>query len=148
MGKSRSKSVATHERFSGHDAVKGSSDRSFGFVFAAFFTLVGLWPLLAGNTARWWALAIAVIFAGVALVRPSLLAPLNRLWFKIGLLLNQIVSPVVMGLLFYLVITPIALFMRAKGKDILHLKYDAKARSYWILREPPGPAPETIKNQY
>jgi hypothetical protein len=70
------------------------------------------------------------------------------LWLKFGLLLNSIVSPVVMALLFYLVITPLALIMRTLGKDPLRLKYDAKVSSYWILRAPPGPSPETIKNQF
>jgi hypothetical protein len=142
------KPVATHERLSGHDVIKGSSDRSFGIVFAAVFTIIGLWPLLDGEGVRWWSLAIALGFAAVATARPGLLAPLNRLWFKFGLLLNSIVSPLVMGLLFYLIITPFALFMRLTGKDLLHLKRDPEARSYWILREPPGPSPETIKNQY
>jgi hypothetical protein len=148
MAKARGKSMATHERLSGHEAVKGSSDRSFGVVFAAVLTIIGRWPLLAGAGVRWWSLAIAAAFAAVALVRPGLLAPLNRLWLKFGLLLNRIVSPVVMALLFYLVITPLALIMRTLGKDPLRLKYDAKVSSYWILRAPPGPSPETIKNQF
>jgi predicted membrane metal-binding protein len=139
---------STHERLADDGPVKGSSDRSFGIVFAVFFTIVGLWPLLGQGAVRWWALAIALAFAVVSAVRPALLAPLNRLWFKFGLLLNQVVSPIVMGLLFFLVITPFALVMRAKGKDLLHLKRDPAARSYWIPREPPGPSPETIKNQY
>jgi len=142
------KALATHERLAVHDSVKGSSDRSFGIVFAAVFTIIALWPLLAGAEIREWSLAIAVAFAGVALLRPGLLAPLNRLWFRFGLLLNRVVSPVVMALLFYLIITPFALGMRLAGKDPLRLKYDPKVPSYWIPRAPPGPAPETIKNQY
>jgi hypothetical protein len=89
-----------------------------------------------------------VAFVVVALVRPGLLGPLNRLWFKLGMLLHRIVSPVVMGVLFYLVITPFALVMRVLGKDQLLLKYEPKVRSYGIRRVPPGPSPETIKNQY
>jgi len=112
------------------------------------FAIIGLWPLLDGAGARWWSLAIALGFAVAALAWPRMLAPLNRLWFKFGLLLNRIVSPLVMGLLFYLVVTPIAVAMRMAGKDPLRLKSDAQARSYWIEREPPGPSPETIKNQY
>lgn len=138
----------THERLSVHDAVKGSSDRSFGIVFAAVFAIIGMWPLLAGNGVRWWSLALAVAFLAVAFVRPRLLAPLNRLWLRFGLLLNRIVSPLVMGLLFYVVITPLAFAMRATGKDPLRLKYDPEVGSYWIQRTPPGPSPETIKNQY
>ena len=138
----------THERLADDGVVKSSSDRSFGIVFAVVFAVIGLWPFLFGGMVRWWSLAIALGFAAVTIARPGLLAPLNRLWFRFGLLLNSIVSPIVMGLLFYLIITPFALFMRLTGKDLLHLKHDPKAQSYWILREPPGPSPETIKNQY
>ncbi len=144
----KSQQVSTHERLADDGVVGGSSDRSFGFVFAAVFGIIGLWPLFEEGGVRWWSLALALGFAVVATARPGLLAPLNRLWFKFGLLLNRIVSPLVMGLLFYLIITPFALFMRLTGKDLLHLKHDLKAQSYWILREPPGPSPETIKNQY
>ena len=143
-----SKETGTHERLADNEEIKGSSDRSFGVVFAVVFTIIGLWPLISSPNVRWWSLAIAFAFAGVAFVRPSLLAPLNRLWLKFGLLLNRIVSPLVMGLLFFVVITPIGLIMRAAGKDLLNLKFDPKANSYWIEREPPGPAPESIKNQF
>ena len=148
MAAKRKNPGSTHERLAEDGGVKSSSDRSFGIVFATVFGVIGLWPLLDDGGVRWWSLAIALVFAAVATVRPGLLAPLNRLWFKFGLLLNSIVSPIVMGLLFYLIITPFALCMRLTGKDLLHLKHDPKAQSYWILREPPGPSPETIKNQY
>ena len=144
----KSQQVSTHERLADEHEVVGSSERSFGFVFAVVFVVIGLWPLLGDGDPRWWSLAIALAFAAVALVRPILLAPLNRLWFKFGMLLNRIVSPLVMGMLFYLIITPIALFMRLLGKDLLNLKRDPEARSYWIPRDPPGPEPDTIKNQY
>jgi uncharacterized membrane protein len=140
--------ASTHERLADGGVVKSSSDRSFGVVFAVVFAFIGLWPFLFGGSVRWWSLAIAAVFVVLAAVRPGLLAPLNRLWTKLGLLLNAIVSPLVMGLLFYVVFTPFALFMRLTGKDLLHLKRDPEAHSYWILREPPGPSPETIKNQY
>ena len=117
-------------------------------MFCAVFLIIGVFPLLGGGSVRLWSLVVGGVFLGVALVRPVLLAPLNRLWLKFGLLLNRIVSPLVMGFLFYLVITPIALIMRVLGKDPLRLKYDAAVQSYWILRQPPGPSPETIKNQY
>jgi predicted membrane metal-binding protein len=128
--------------------IQTSSDRSFGIVFAVVFAVIGLWPFLFGGMVRWWSLAIAAAFLAVALVRPALLEPLNRLWTKFGLLLNRIVSPLVMGLLFFVVITPFALGARLAGKDLLRLKHDPEAESYWIPREPPGPSPETIKNQY
>jgi predicted membrane metal-binding protein len=138
----------THERLADDGVVKRSSDRSFGIVFAVVFAVIGLLPFLFGGAVRWWSFAVAIGFVTVAAIRPELLAPLNRLWFKFGLLLNRIVSPLVMGLLFYLIITPFALFMRLTGKDLLHLRRDPEAASYWIQREPPGPAPDTIKNQY
>ncbi len=144
----QAKLAGTHERLSEDEVVKGSSDRSFGLVFTAVFTLIGLWPLLSGEGVRWWSLAVALIFAALAIARPSALAPLNRLWTRFGLMLNRIVSPLVMGLLFYLIITPFALIMRAVGKDPLRLEFDPGAESYWIEREPPGPAPESIKNQF
>jgi len=148
MGQRARKPVATHERLAIDESIKGSSERSFGFVFAAVFAIISLWPLFGDGGVRWWFLVIALGFAAVASVRPALLAPLNRLWLALGLLLNRIVSPLVMALLFFLVITPFALVMRVTGKDPLRLKYDPKVRSYWILRAPPGPSPETIKNQY
>ncbi len=137
-----------HEDFARDDKVEGSSDRSFGFVFAAVFTLIGLWPLMGGGQVRIWALGIAAAFAVVVLARPGLLAPLNRLWTRFGLLLHKVVSPLIMGMLFYLTVTPIGLLMRAMGKDPLRLRPDPDAASYWIERDPPGPAPETMKNQF
>ncbi len=138
----------THERLADDGDVKTASDRSFGIVFAVVFLIIGLWPFLFGGMVRWWSLAIATVFVVLAAIRPGLVAPLNRLWTKLGLLLNSIVSPLVMGLLFYLVITPFALVIRAMGKDLLNLKQDQMAASYWIEREPPGPAPDTIRNQF
>ncbi len=137
-----------HEDFAREAKVEGSSDRSFGFVFAAVFTLIGLWPLMGGGQVRIWALGIAAAFAVVVLARPGLLAPLNRLWTRFGLLLHKVVSPLIMGMLFYLTVTPIGLLMRAFGKDPLRLRPDPDAASYWIERDPPGPPPETMKNQF
>ncbi len=140
--------LSTHERLAADEHVQTSSDRAFGFVFAVVFTIIAFWPLLSGNTPRWWALVVAVVFGTLALVRPALLAPLNHLWTRFGLLLNKITSPLIMGLLFYGIITPFGLIMRWAGKDPLRLRFDPSAESYWIERVPPGPAPETIKNQF
>ena len=115
---------------------------------AVVFTVIGVWPLLSEGPPRWWALIAAALFCGLAFLRPALLAPLNRLWFKFGLLLNKITSPLIMGLLFYGVITPYAYILRWSGKDLLRLRFDPSADSYWIERKPPGPAPETIKRQF
>ena len=140
--------MKTHERLAGDEPAKGGSDRGFGGVFAIVFVAVGLFPLLNGGPPRAWALGIAAVFLAVALVRPSLLAPLNRVWFKFGLLLQRVVNPLVMALIYFAVVTPTGLVMRALGKDPLRLKHDPDARSYWIHRGPPGPERESMQNQF
>jgi hypothetical protein len=140
--------TSTHEDYSRAHAVEGSSDKSFGLVFAGFFAIVACLPLLHGEAPRLWALAVAAAFAAIAFVRPSLLAVPNRWWMKFGLLLAKIVNPIVMGLVFYLTVTPTAAIMRLMGKDPLRLKIDKSAKSYWIERNPPGPAPETMSQQF
>lgn len=126
----------------------GGSNRSLGLVFAAFFVIIGLLPLLKGGGLRLWALVVSGVFLLAALAFPSVLAPLNRLWTRFGLLLHKIVSPIVLGIMFYLVITPTGLLMRVLGKDLLRLKFERRAGSYWIERTPPGPAPDTLKDQF
>lgn len=141
--------MSTHERIERHEEVVGSSDRSFGFVFAGVFTIITLVKLWRGWT-DWgylW-LSLAVAFALAAAAVPSVLAPLNRIWLKIGLALHKVMTPLIMGLLFFLVVTPIGLFMRATGKDLLRLERPKGLKSYWIDRTPPGPAPDTMKNQF
>jgi hypothetical protein len=124
------------------------SDRSFGLLFAGVFALVGAIPLISGREPRWWALAPTAAFLCVALLRPIWLQPLNRLWFQLGKLLHRIVTPIVLGLMFFATFTPIAMVARALGRDPLRLRFDREATSYWILREPPGPAPDSFKNQF
>ncbi len=140
--------IDTHEDFNREDRVETSSDRSFGVVFTVVFAIIGLWPLIGDGTVRWWSLAVAAAILLVALVRPGLLAPFNLWWTKFGLLLHRITNPIIMGLVFYLAITPTALIMRALGKDPLHRRIDRSAKTYWIDRQPPGPAPETMKQQF
>ncbi|MBI3471788.1 MAG: hypothetical protein HY013_10570 [Candidatus Solibacter usitatus] len=140
--------VATHEDFSRKEAVKGSSDRSFGLVFTAFFGIYGLWPLWKGGAPRLWSLALSGAFLALALIAPAVLHPLNLLWTKLGLLLARITNPIVTGLMFYVIFTPAALAMRLMGKDLLRLRPDPDADSYWIPRQPPGPPPETMRNQF
>jgi hypothetical protein len=137
-----------HESYTREEAVHGSSNRSFGLVFSGVFALIGLLPLIVGGAARLWAVVLAVAFLIVALACPAVLAPLNRLWMAFGLLLHRIVSPIVLGIMFFGVITPMGLLMRALGKDPLRLRLDKAAGSYWIERTPPGPAPETFKDQF
>jgi hypothetical protein len=137
-----------HESYTRRELIQRSSDRSFGFVFAAVFFIIGLLPLLAGRSAYIWLLVIGAGFLLVALAAPTLLAPLNRLWGRFGLLLHRVVSPLVLGIMFFLVVTPTALLMRVFGKDPLRLKFDNAASSYWIDRIPPGPTPESLKEQF
>ncbi len=136
-----------HETFDRAGNVKAGSDRAFGAVLAAVFLLIALWPLLDGLGPRLWALALAALFLAAAAFAPGALALLNRIWFRFGMLLHRITSPLVMALLFFLTVTPIALVLRLTGKDPLRLKFDRAAKSYWIEREP-GPAPESMRHQF
>lgn len=138
----------THETLNAAHDVKMGSERGFGFVFAAFFALIaayGWWNHSA--RAPYW-LAVGAVFLLSALLFPRILRPLNMAWFRFGMLLNAIVSPLVLGLMFFLTITPIGWLMRLFGARPLNLKFDSEAASYWIKRDPPGPAPESLKNQF
>ncbi len=139
---------AFHEDFTRKDEIKSGSNRAFGVVFAVVFAIIGLFPLLGDGAVRVWAVAISLVFLALALAAPRLLKPLNRLWFRFGMLLNMIVTPLVMALLFFVTVTPIALAMRLVGKDPLRLRFDPAAESYWIRRQPPGPDPETMRHQF
>ncbi len=144
----RRRSIETHESFEREEEVRSSSDRTFGIVATVFFVLVGLAPLKHGVPPRWWSLGVAAVFLTMALLIPRALAPANRLWFKLGLLLHAMVSPIVMALLFFVVVTPTALIMRALGKDPLRLRFDPDAPTYWVNRVPPGPPPDTMPRQF
>lgn len=128
----------------------GSSDRSFGLTFAAVFAILGLLPLLgdAGSRPVWWLLAFAAAFLAVSLTLPQVLRPLNRLWFRFGMLLNRIMSPVIITLLYCLAIVPVGLLMRLFGKDPIRLRARRGAATHWIERSPPGPEPESLKEQF
>jgi len=130
------------------EEVEISSERSFGLVFAGVFTLLGALSFYHGRTHWYYWFAVAVLFAIFAYAAPGVLVPLNRLWAKFGYLLHMVVSPLLLGLLFYLCIVPIGFLMRLTGKDPLRLKFEPAAKSYWIIRAPPGPTPETFKNQF
>ena len=131
-----------------HEQTPSSGERSFGLVFSAAFVVVGLWPLLHGHSIRYWALLIACIFLLLAGLAPRTLRPLNLLWGKFGNLLHRVVSPIVMGVVFFLVVTPIATIMRVLGKDPLRLGWDKEALNYWIERQPAGPDPQTMTRQF
>jgi hypothetical protein len=129
-------------------APKGSSDRSFGFVFTAVFLLVAVYPILYDAAVRKWAIGLACFLFGIALFAPKLLAPANKLWTKFGFLLHTLISPVALGFVFYFAVLPTGLLLRLLGKDPLRLRIDPNAKSYWINREPPGPEAESLNNQF
>ena len=126
------------------DDVKISSNRSFGIVFFVVFLLIALYPLTYEGEIRIWSLIISIIFLILGLLNSKILAPLNKIWFKFGILLGKIVSPLIMGIIFFLVVTPIGLIMRLLGKDVLNLKYN-KNKSYWIEKNGPK---SKMKNQF
>lgn len=125
------------------------SDRSFGLTFVVFFALVALW---LGWKGAYVACSIAGILSAltlaVTLVHAALLAPLNRAWMKLGLLLHKVVSPIVLGGMYFLVFTPFAIVMRLAGRDALRRRFEPDAPSYWIDRTPPGPAPDSLPDQF
>jgi hypothetical protein len=128
--------------------LKTGSDRVFGLVFSILFVCIGIWPILFKGPARVWALIIGGIFLSLVLTKPILLHPLNVIWFKFGLILHKIVSPIILGILFFLVITPIGLWIRMFKKDPLNLKFDLELQSYWIAKEESADSPSSLKNQF
>jgi hypothetical protein len=143
------KSSATiHERLTHEEGPTGGSDRALGVVFAVVLTIGAVWPLLRGNQIRGWCLAVGAIFLALALLRPRTLAPVNKLWLMLGLALHACISPVVMALLYYTTVTPVGLLLRLLGKDVLRLRIDRASPTYWIERQPPGPAPDTMRRQF
>lgn len=149
--------MSTHEDFSRDEDIEGSTDRGFGLTVGGILLALTLVRL----GLQWWGSGAVVLGwveyllggVGIALllfglIAPSVLAPLNRGWTKLGLLLFKVVNPIVLGLIFLLTIVPIGLLLRAFGKDPLRLRFEPDAESYWIAREPPGPAPESMGQQF
>ena len=126
------------------DDIKISSNRSFGIGFFIIFFLIALYPLLSDQEIRLWALIISAIFLILGLLKSKLLTPLNKLWFRFGIFLGKIITPIIMGIIFFIVVTPIGLIMRLIGKDVLNLKYN-KEKSYWIEKDGPK---SKMKNQF
>ena len=118
------------------DDIKISSNRSFGIVFFVVFFLVAIYPLIHNEEIRIWSLIISIIFLILGLINSRILNPLNKLWFKFGILLGKIVSPIIMGIIFFLVVTPIGFIMRILSKDLLNLRFN-KNKSYWIEKSGP-----------
>lgn len=137
-----------HEDLSRSGSVKAASNRLFGIVFAVFFTVIGLWPLMESGDVRTWSLGLAIALLLMAVIVPRALTPLNFLWTGFAKLMHRITSPVIMAFLFYIVVTPMGIAMRLAGKDPMRRERDEAADSYWIERQPPGPEPETLKKQF
>jgi hypothetical protein len=126
------------------DNIKIGSNKSFGIVFFAFFLIISAFPLLNGENIKIWALVIAIVFLILGLFNSAILTPLNKAWFKFGIILGKVVSPFVMGIVFFSVVTPTSLIMKVLGKDLLNLKKKNK-NTYWIER----PKVKTsMKNQF
>src|SRR5262249_17227635 len=139
---------STNERLTREEQATLGSERSFAIVMTVALAIIAginfwhdgrIWP---------WLGAIAVLFVVAGYFVPAALKPLNRLWFKLSLLLHAVINPIIMGLVFYGAVLPTGLVMRALGKDLLRLKIDRGSDSYWIKRQPPGPAPQTMKDQF
>jgi hypothetical protein len=131
--------MATNEPTQSYRKVTIGSDRNFGIIFAAVFCVIALGPLVHGGLIRSWALVISVCFLACAFLIPRWLRPLNLLWFRFGLLLHHVVNPIVMGALYFGAVVPMGMLLHAVGKDLLRLKFDRAAATYWIPRDPPAP---------
>mgnify|MGYP001389127670 FL=1 len=127
-----------------YNDIKISSNRSFGVVFFVVFLLIAFYPLLNNNEIRLWSLIVSVLFLILGILNSKILSPLNKIWFKFGLLLGKIISPIIMGVIFFLVVTPIGFIMKLLGKDLINLKFNNE-KSYWIQKSGPK---SKMKNQF
>ena len=126
------------------DDIKIGTNRSFGIVFFVVFLIIAIYPLINSGELRLWSLIISIIFLVLGLVNSKILNPLNKFWFKFGIFLGKIISPIIMGIIFFLVVTPIGLLMRLLNKDLLNLKFN-NSHSYWIEKTEPK---SKMKNQF
>lgn len=131
-------------------APPSASNRQFGLLFALVFTSIGIYGFYRSwsNGLGTAAIAVALFFLACALLAPRFLAPLNKAWFLLGLWMGEIISPIVLGAIFFLIVTPVSLATRAFGRDALRLRKEGNVRSYWIHRDPPGPDGDSFKNQF
>ena len=127
-----------------HKDIKIGSNRNFGIVFFVVFLLIGFWPILSGNELRIWSILISLIFLILGILNSKVLTPLNKAWFRFGIFLGNFVSPIIMGIIFFLVVTPIGLLMKLLGKDLINLKKNNE-KTYWIQR---NKIKSSMKNQF
>lgn len=145
-----------HEAVSTILAPQAGSDRTFGFVFASVFAVFATWPAIKiswppefnPHLLRLWLLALSALFVVVSSLSPALLRPLNRLWSFFGVLLSKVTTPLVMSLVFVVTVVPTGLVRRLLKHDPMRRKFDSEATTYWIMRDPPGPERDSMKNQY
>ncbi len=124
--------------------IKIGSNKSFGIVFAIVFSLIALWPLLKGDEIRLWSLIISIIFLILGFMNSKILTPLNKLWFKLGIFLGNFIAPIIMGIIFFFVVTPTGIIMKLLGKDLIKLKKNNE-NSYWIEKKD---IKSSMKNQF
>ena len=117
-----------------NNEIKISSNKSFGIVFAIVFFLIALWPIIKSDDIRIWSLIVSIIFLILGIMNSSILTPLNKIWFRFGIFLGNLIAPVVMGIIFFFVVTPIGLIMRLLGRDLIKLKNNNE-NSYWIEKK-------------
>ena len=127
-----------------NNKIKIGSNKSFGIVFFTVFLIIAIWPLLNGYEIRYWSLIISIVFLLLGILNSKILTPLNKIWFKIGILLGNVISPIVMSIIFFLVVTPTSLLMKLIGKDILGIKKN-RSKSYWIEK---SGLKSKMKNQF
>jgi len=142
------KKISSAENLLRESKAKPGSDRAFGITFSVVFFIIGLLPLLNDKGPFWWWLVIAFIFLVIAYTSSVKLRLLNKLWFQFGLILHRIANPVVMGIIFFFVLTPTGLVLRLLGKRPLRLQRSDEVESYWIPRHPTGPDPKSLRNQF
>ena len=126
------------------EKIKLPSNRNFGIVFSIVFLIIGIWPILNQNEIRIWSIIISFIFLILGLINSKFLSPLNKAWFKFGLILGSVIAPIVMGIVFFLVVTPTGLIMKALGKDLLRVKRN-KNNTYWLEKDNSN---NNLKNQF
>ena len=124
--------------------IKIGSNKSFGIVFSIVFLVIAFWPMLNGNEINYWSLAISIVFLILGLINSKILTPLNKIWFKFGILLGNVIAPIVMSIIFFLIVTPTSIIMKILGKDVLNLKKNNN-NSYWIEKSNQN---SKMKNQY
>jgi len=140
--------MSTHETIVRDENIEPGSDRSFGLIVGGILTAIGGYRYFAGLELYLWLMAPGLVLVSLGLFIPKMLHPLNLLWMKLGLLLGRIVTPIVMFAVYVVAIVPIGAILRLSGKDLLKLKTQEGSSTYWIERTPPGPPPESLKDQF